>query len=183
MKYFQNISISEERHISELKGIATRNNLTIPETVINDERGKFQNETLQNLYDELVSTGNQSLIDALKVGAKVEEVDIKDLEESIENTRIQGLKQIYIRLKNASENHLRAFVKSMKKQGLDYQPVLLAKADFDKIVSPENVKGACCSDQKGKATCKGEKGGNGNKACCSSAQKGKGKGCCSKPAG
>ena len=41
----------------------------------------------------------------------------------------------------ASENHLRAFVRRLKMQGINYEPVILNKNEFNKIIAAENNKG------------------------------------------
>ncbi len=43
-----------------------------------EEQGKFNNKELQKLYDRLTVQGN-TLIEALKIGAYIEELDIFDL--------------------------------------------------------------------------------------------------------
>ena len=42
--------------------------------------------TLQDLYNQLIATGSQSLADALLVGATIEEIDILDLQGSLAQT-------------------------------------------------------------------------------------------------
>ena len=41
----------------------------------------------------------------------------------------------------ASENHLKAFVRRLEMQGINYKPVILNKNEFDKIIAAENNKG------------------------------------------
>ena len=131
IQIFENIASSEERHYASVKQIAKKNNLLVPAFVQSDEKGKFENQDLQVLFDELVRTGNQSLVDALEIGAKIEELDIKDLDAAIANTGNGELTALYTRLKKASENHLRAFTKNLDKQGVDYKPVILSKKQLE----------------------------------------------------
>ncbi|MFN4150875.1 MAG: DUF2202 domain-containing protein, partial [Candidatus Sericytochromatia bacterium] len=97
--------------------------------------GVFKDKKLQELYDGLIKEGNTSLEVALKLGAKVEEVDINDLKKSIANTKAEDLKLSYDYLMSASENHLRAFTNNLNRFfNTTYTPQILSKEDFDKIV-------------------------------------------------
>ena len=178
-KVFQNITDSEEQHYASVKQIAKTNNLLIPVTVQSDEKGKFENQDLQVLYDQLLRTGSKSLINALEVGAKIEELDIKDLDLALANTENGELTALYTRLKKASEKHLRAFTKNLDKQGVDYQASILTKTQYDEIVGAVSETKACCSSKKGKSCNKG-KSGNKEKSCNKGkSEKKQGKGCCS----
>ncbi|MCD6420547.1 MAG: DUF2202 domain-containing protein, partial [Synergistetes bacterium] len=46
----------------------------------------FENKKLQEIYNNLVKKGSTSLLEALKVGTMVEELNIKDLQEHLKNT-------------------------------------------------------------------------------------------------
>lgn len=132
-KSFDNISKSEQFHTDAVKILLDRYTLTDP--VTNDEVGVFTNKIIKDLYETLIKDGNESLEKALKVGAKIEEVDIKDLKKSIANTDNEDLKYLYDTLASASENHLRAFTSNLKKFfNVEYAPAYLSKEDFDKIV-------------------------------------------------
>ena len=162
---FNHIVASEERHFNSVKSVAKSYNLKIQSALLLNEHGRFQSPDLQRLYDELVNTGNQSMTDALKIGAKIEELDIKDLDEALAGTENPDLTTLYTRLRRASENHLRAFTKNLNNQGVIYLPIILTKKQYDDIVNAVNGKGECCSDATGKASCAGENKGKG-KACC-----------------
>ena len=166
-KIFSNISSSEERHIASVRALAEKNNIIIPPSVISDSKGVFDNQDLQTLYDELIATGSQSLVAALQVGAKIEELDIKDLDMAMANTENVDLQDLYRPLKKASEKHLRAFVKNLDKQGIDYTPVILSKLQFDNIISAKNAKDKSCSGDKKNSKCKKKKGSKKKKGCCS----------------
>jgi hypothetical protein len=56
-----------------------------------------------------------SLSEALKAGAKIEELDIADLEIRVSQTLNKDIVTTYNYLKMALENHLRAFVRHIKK--------------------------------------------------------------------
>ena len=155
-RIFDNIKASEERHLASVKRIAEENDITIPTTVTMLKRGVFEDEALQAIYNELIEAGNLSLTAALEVGAKIEELDIKDLNAAIANTGSDALINMYSSLKSASENHLRAFVRNLDKQGLEYAPVILSRDYYDKIIKREKVKGNCCQDSTGKESFNGK---------------------------
>lgn len=164
---FAHIQEAEQRHFDMLLDLAEQRNMKIPAAVRKGKPGVYKNKDLQKAYDEMVKEGQTSLVAALKVGAKIEEMDIKDLQESIATTTDEATLEVYQYLLNGSENHLRAFTRNLKKQNIDYQPVILEQAQFDKIIAGENK----CGGQGQKA------------ACCDKGGKGKGKakgGCCSK---
>jgi len=138
---FGNIRESEQTHMDRMKTLITTYQLEDPVTKNNDKPGVFTNILLQEYYNELSASGSISLIDALKVGAKIEELDIADLEERIKQTGRQDIVSSYNFLKMASENHLRAFVRRLKMQGVVYEPVILSKTESEKIISSEGTPG------------------------------------------
>jgi len=138
---FDNIRQSEQVHMDRMKTLITTYQLEDPVMKNLDKQGIFTNVLLQQYYNELSTTGIRSLIDALKVGAKIEELDIADLEDRIKQTQKQDIISSYNFLKMASENHLRAFVHRLKMQGIIYEPVILSKTEFEKIIASEEARG------------------------------------------
>jgi hypothetical protein len=135
---FNNISNSEQTHTDSINFLIVRYGLNDPFV---NEIGKFTNEELQALYDSLVEKGNNSLEDALIVGATVEEVDIIDLKEAISNTDKADIKTVYENLMKGSRNHLRSFVSNMKSRGYSYSPQYLSQEEFDQIVNSQIERG------------------------------------------
>ena len=138
---FDNIRQSEQIHMDRMKTLITTYQLEDPVTKNNDKPGVFTNILLQQYYNELSISGSNSLIDALKAGTKIEELDIADIEERIKQTGRQDIVSSYNFLKMASENHLRAFVRRLKMQGVIYEPVILSKTEFEKIIVLEETPG------------------------------------------
>jgi hypothetical protein len=138
---FGNIRSSEQTHMDMMKTLITTYKLTDPVENNKDKPGVFTNTLLQNYYNELTTTGGQSLTAALKAGAKIEELDISDLEERMKQTQRLDITATYNYLKMASENHLRAFVRRLKMQGVNYEPVIMNKTAFDKIMANNNGNG------------------------------------------
>jgi len=134
MQIFTNISRSEQTHTDAIKALLIRYQVTDP--VQEDVVGTFTNEKLQELYNALIEMGNVSLIEALKVGAAIEEIDILDLQNEIalveENDDIIT---VYESLMQGSRNHLRAFVGTLAQQGVTYAPQYLDETTFESIVS------------------------------------------------
>ncbi len=136
LNVFQNISLSEQTHMAAMLQLIEKYNLTDP--VGTNSTGVFVNDSLQALYDLLLPQGETSLIEALKVGALIEEVDILDLKNALDNfVDNQDIEMVYENLMAASGNHLRAFVRNLKNQGVTYVPQKLTQAEFDAIVNSD----------------------------------------------
>jgi len=69
LSIFRNIASSEQTHTDSIRYLIERYNLTDP--VTDETIGVFTNQTFQDLYTALVKQGEQSLIEALKVGATI----------------------------------------------------------------------------------------------------------------
>ena len=140
MSIFQNIANAEQTHMDAVKTLIERYGLEDP--AVASDIGVFTNSTLQDLYDQLVETGNQSLGDALRVGAAIEEIDILDLEEHIAHTDKADIQMVYDNLMKGSRNHLRSFVSTLKRQeGQTYEPQYLSQEAYDAIVSTPTEAG------------------------------------------
>jgi hypothetical protein len=126
--------MSERQHMQRMKDLLEIYQLPDPVEKNNDRPGLFENATLQNYYKELVNKGSKSVTEALKAGAYIEELDIRDLKEQVAATTKPDIVRVYEYLIMASENHLRAFVRRLGNSGITYQPVLLGKEDFKKII-------------------------------------------------
>jgi len=81
--------------------------------------------------------GNNSLIDALRVGATIEEIDIQDLYDRMGQTENSQILNVYSALEKGSEAHLRAFVSQLKLRGYDYEPQFLSEEDFNEIIDAD----------------------------------------------
>jgi len=140
---FGNIRYSEQVHMDRMKTLITTYQLQDPVNQTGDVHGKFVSRLMQQYYNDLAATGSQSFTAALKVGAKIEELDIADLEARIQQAQQQDIINSFGFLKMASHSHLRAFVRRLKMEGVSYEPVILSKAAFNKIIDSENRKGGC----------------------------------------
>lgn len=131
---FTNIGASEQKHMDAI--LKKINQFGLADPALPDV-GRFSNPALQALYDpfmQWVAQGNVSLVDALTVGAIIEDMDIKDLSAAVEATNNVALKNTYQNLLEASKQHLRTFVRLLREQGADYNPQFIDQALFDAIL-------------------------------------------------
>jgi hypothetical protein len=111
VRVFANIARSESRHMAAIKGLIQRYGLQDP--VVDDTPGVFTNPKLAQLYDNLVRAGSASAADAYRVGVKIEELDIADLQEGLTTVTHSDIQRVYQNLLRASQNHLRAFTSQL----------------------------------------------------------------------
>lgn len=138
VKIFQNIPNSEMSHMEAMLSIIKKYQLIDP--MDKNPRGIFTDPALQSLYNALVSQGQVSLLAAYQVGAKIEELDIYDLNKSIAVTNNQDVKLVYDFLNKGSRNHLRSFYKNLSNAGGTYSPVYISLAEFTAIVTTPTEK-------------------------------------------
>jgi hypothetical protein len=138
LRAFGNISQSEERHFESIKLLLDRYEL--PDPAANNSIGVFRNDGLQTLYGDLIKQGESSLQAALRVGATVEDLDIRDLKKAIASTDNEDLKLIYGNLLGASENHLRAFAGQLESAGESYRAQYISSTTLsDILASPKQA--------------------------------------------
>lgn len=133
---FSNISYSEQSHMDEVLVLLNRYDITDPAQ--NSAPGVFLNGTLQNLYNELTSKVDQGFLEALQVGATIEDLDINDIKGFYANTTIQDIIKVYDNLSCGSRNHLRSFVGQLSNFQYDYVPQYLNQEEFDSIINSSN---------------------------------------------
>lgn len=97
--------------------------------------GVFNNTILQNLYSQLVVRGNTSILEAYKVGATIEDLDIFDLKTALINIDNQDIRLVYDNLTKGSRNHMRSFYKNILNVGGTYTPQYITQAEFDAIIN------------------------------------------------
>ncbi len=138
-KIFSNIAQSEQTHTETIRNLLEKYNVTDP--VTDDTVGVFQNEELQLLYSDLINKGLQSEVDALKVGATIEDLDIKDLGEAINRTNNADISLAYENLTRGSQNHLRAFTRQLESRGVTYEPEYISSEVYERITTSNNMQG------------------------------------------
>lgn len=136
---FRNIASSESTHTDAVRYLIERYKLEDPTK--DNTVGVFSNPTFSKLYKDLVEKGNNSLSDALLVGATIEDLDIKDLQDLITKTNNQDILVVYDNLSRGSRNHLRAFSKQLSKLGMSYSAQYLTQEQINNIISSVQEKG------------------------------------------
>ncbi|MBN2597109.1 DUF2202 domain-containing protein [Labilibaculum sp.] len=158
VRIFSNITRSESTHAAAVLTLLNLFGIEDPSTGI---AGEYKNETLQALYDELIEKGKLSVEEALKAGALIEEVDIKDLEDLMAETENEDILLVYDNLQRGSRNHLRAFVRVLSTYGVVYEPTVLGEDNFNEIINSDTERGnGCLNDYQNKYR-NGKGNGNG----------------------
>lgn len=110
-KVFLNIQQSEQRHMDAMKRLLDK--YSVPDPLTTDSVGVFPDPQFQQLYDNYILQGSQSLNEALLVGKAIEELDIADLTFQLTFVDNPDIIRVYQNLKTASENHLAAFLRCL----------------------------------------------------------------------
>ncbi len=134
LQEFANIKNSEQSHMNAIENLLIKYNIPyqkLPE-------GKFENNNLQTLYNQLITQGITSRIEALKVGATIEDVDIKDLNNLSAKTKNTLILNVYSKLTCGSRNHMRTFTNSLETQGENYSPQFISQTEYDLIINSSN---------------------------------------------
>ncbi len=129
---FNNIAKSEQQHMDQV--LILLNNYQISDPALS-EMGVFSNYELQDLYNELTTKSNISLIDALEVGAIIEDLDINDLNILKSRTTKSDLLNVYTSLECGSRNHLRSYIGQLELNNVGYSPEFISTADFNEIIN------------------------------------------------
>jgi hypothetical protein len=133
VEVFRRVAESEDTHTEAIKALIDRYNLWDPSSVTWE--GYYNNEELLALHRQLVRQGVSSLVDALKVGATIQEISILDLREYRAETDDEDLQMVYENLLRASRNHLRVFAALLQERSEAYERAHLGRNLFDEIVS------------------------------------------------
>lgn len=126
---FNNIAKSELTHYNTIFNLIKND----PESQ-NKFNDMFIFAETQSLYDTLTAQADISVLEALKVGLKIEELDIKDLETIKNTTTNSELNNIYNNLQKGSRNHLRSLYKVLSRYGESYTPEHLTQDELNSII-------------------------------------------------
>ncbi len=132
-KIFWNIDDSEEKHKSAILPLLEKYNIDDP--IKDDTPWIFTSEEMNKLYNDLVVAWNKSLVDALNVWMTIEDLDIKDLNELLVNTKDKDIMNVYNNLLKGSYNHMRAFYKNLEKKWEVYVPQYITIEEYNSIIS------------------------------------------------
>jgi len=137
IKQFYNIATKgETKHIQTVRDLVNKysltkddlNNLTTAPVASSTTAqsslpaGKYDIQSLQDLYNTLIAKGKNSVKDALEVGCMVEVTDINDLNPKIDHAKAsaaEDLEAAFNFLRDGSYNHYWAFDKGLKNLGIE----------------------------------------------------------------
>ena len=131
---FATIESSEQNHMDAMANLLTFYGIDDP--VDNDETGMFTNTVITELYVDLIGRGSVSEIEALKVGAYIEEFDILDIWQAYDETDEERIQTVYQNLYEGSYNHLQAFVYVYELlTGESYVPQIFGESAYDDVMN------------------------------------------------
>ncbi|MEZ6163317.1 MAG: DUF2202 domain-containing protein [Phycisphaerales bacterium] len=133
------IAESEKRHLEAMKGLLDR--FGIEDPIKDDTRGVFTSERYAKLYAQLIERGSVSRVEALRVGALIEELDLTDLRQALAQAEDESIERVLGNLQRATRNHLRAFAAALKAQGAAYESQYLTQDEFDSIAGSPRERG------------------------------------------
>ncbi len=128
---FSNIKNSEQTHMNTIISLLEENKIDY--TIL--PTGEFENQDLQNYYNQFIAEGSVNSVNALKIGATIEDLDIVDLEEYIKATSNTSIISVFESLQCGSKNHLNSFMSGIINNGNTYTPQFLTQEAFDAILA------------------------------------------------
>jgi len=134
---FKNISQSEQQHMDKILVLLNTYNLEDP---VLPNRGEFTNQILQKLYNDLTKQADISLLEALKVGATIEDLDIKDIDDFEKRTTRTDILNTYDKLKCGSRNHMRSYYSQLINNGVNYESQFISTSELTEIINSDNEK-------------------------------------------
>jgi hypothetical protein len=139
LRVFSQIASSEGKHMEAIKLLLDKYGIVDP--VGEDIPGQFSRSDFQVLYAELTASGDSSLGEALRVGAKIEDMDISDLMKAIAESDSQDILTVFQNLAKGSRNHLRTFVSHLQSLQILYVPQFISQELFDFIINSDPERG------------------------------------------
>ena len=162
---FHHIQQSEQEHMNLIGELLAEFNIKDPYVSTGNTPGVFKNKDLQKLNNKLVVQGGKSLVEALKVGAFIQERNINDLDAAIGRTDNQRVLQVFRQLREASENHLLAFVRNLSVESVTYKPQVLTRERYEGIINPSTSD--CGKNMKDIKNCYSNQAANKGRCCAS----------------
>lgn len=139
-RIFTNIARSEQSHTDSVAIVLEKYDIEDP-VLSTTEIGVFENNDLQELYDQLVEQGSESLVDAFQVGATVEDLDIYDLDQLMVDTDNEDILTLYQNLLKGSRNHMRSFTRMLQRNGSDYTVAFISEEQYYEIINTPSENG------------------------------------------
>jgi hypothetical protein len=132
---FNSITQSEQKHMDSVLSLLNKYNITDPATI---KLGVFNNQDLQILYNNLKIQVDISSVEALKVGATIEDLDINDIDDFTINTTKPDLLNVYDNLLCGSKNHIRSFTTQLSSINVTYVPQFISFEEYNTILNSPN---------------------------------------------
>ena len=154
---FENIASSEQRHTDAVKDQLARFGLADP--VEDDTVGAFTAEAFQDLFTDLVASGQPSEVAALMVGATIEDLDIHDIQVMRPHTDDAEVLAMYDSLECGSRNHMRSFMSQLEQKGGSYDAQFLSADAIAEILAGASEE--CGGEDGNGGGGKGKGGGGG----------------------
>ena len=105
-----------------------------------DRVNPFVKQGLVSLFDNLMTQGKLSALEALYVGAAIEEVDMLDLRQAIDKADNDHIRRMYENLLSGSRNHLRTYIKQIEAQGNTYEALFLSQDEIDSVMQRQAIR-------------------------------------------
>gem|GEM_PF-384037 len=139
---FRNIAKSENIHSAAVLYLINGYGLEDPAL---EGEGNFSNQEFTDLYNQLIEQGKESLTEALKVAAFIEEYDIADLLKFLEDTQNADIKRVFGNLLRGSEIHMRAYSFSLTRLNESYVPTIISAGLYEDILDKKTnfATGTC----------------------------------------
>ena len=134
---FKNISQSEQKHMDKILVLLNTYQLDDPALSI---RGEFTSQVLQKLYNDLTKQSDISYLEALKVGATIEDLDINDIDDFEKRTTRADILDAYDKLKCGSRNHMRSYYSQLISNGTTYESQFISLSELTDIINSQNEK-------------------------------------------
>ena len=132
LRTFSNIARAEQKHMDAVAYLLDIHN--IEDSVKEAGVGVFTNKEIGALYTSLVEKGSTSIVEAIKVGALIEDLDIADLMKILSETTETDAIRVYENLLRGSENHMRSFISQLSRYNQTYEPEFISEEKFNEIL-------------------------------------------------
>ena len=106
-RQFGNIARSEANHLAAMRTVL--DSMDVADPTLGDDPGAFDDPQLQQLFDEYVAQGSESLAAAAAVGIAIEEADIVELTAALDIAPDEHATTVLEQQIEASKRHLAAF--------------------------------------------------------------------------
>ncbi len=129
---FKNIAKSEQAHMEAVLCLLLHFEISDPAL---PDTGLFTDEIIQGMYNDLISLGTGTIVDAMTAGANIEDFDIEDINTWMSKTENEAILSVFSKLVCGSGNHLISFCAHLEAYGVPYVPVYISVEEYEYILS------------------------------------------------